>query len=91
MVRGTRVPFGGGVDVMGIVGVTTLHPREMGKPGLPPPPHPHWRLCCPHQRIPREWHAVTVTHYEQSHEDLGHSPWEKGLVKVHLAPLVGFG
>jgi hypothetical protein len=38
MVRGTGVPSGGGVVVMGIVRITTLHPREMTKPELPPPP-----------------------------------------------------
>jgi hypothetical protein len=37
MVRGTRVPSDGGVVLMGTVGVTMLHPREMGKLELPPP------------------------------------------------------
>jgi hypothetical protein len=37
MVRGTGVPSCGGVVVMGIVRITTLHPREMTKPELPPP------------------------------------------------------
>jgi hypothetical protein len=37
MVRGIGVPSSGGVVVMGTIGVTTLHPREMGKPELPPP------------------------------------------------------
>jgi hypothetical protein len=35
MVRGTGVPFGCGVVAMGMAGVTTLQPREMGKPELP--------------------------------------------------------
>jgi hypothetical protein len=38
MVRGIGVPSGGGVVVMGTVGVTMLHPREMGKSELPPLP-----------------------------------------------------
>jgi hypothetical protein len=29
------VPFGCGVVAMGMAGVTTLQPREMGKPELP--------------------------------------------------------
>jgi hypothetical protein len=37
MVRGVGVPSDGGVLVMGMIGVTTLHPRGMGKPELPPP------------------------------------------------------
>jgi hypothetical protein len=37
MVRGAGVPSGCGVVMMGTVGVTTLHPREMGKSDLPPP------------------------------------------------------
>jgi hypothetical protein len=32
MVRGIGVPSSGGVVVMGTIGVTTLHPHEMGKP-----------------------------------------------------------
>jgi hypothetical protein len=36
MVIGTRVPSGGGVVAMGMVGITTLQSREMGKPELPP-------------------------------------------------------
>jgi hypothetical protein len=35
MVIGTRVPSGGGVLAMGMVGITTLQSREMGKPELP--------------------------------------------------------
>jgi hypothetical protein len=37
MVRGVGVPSGGGVVVIGTVGVTILHPLEMGKSELPPP------------------------------------------------------
>jgi hypothetical protein len=37
MIRGTRMPSDGGVVVMGMVGVTTLHPQETGKMELPPP------------------------------------------------------
>jgi hypothetical protein len=36
MVRGIGVPSDGGVVVMGTIGVTTLHPREMGKAGASP-------------------------------------------------------
>jgi hypothetical protein len=36
MVRGAGVPSGGGVVVMGIIGITMLHPQEMGKPELSP-------------------------------------------------------
>jgi hypothetical protein len=36
MVRGTGVPSGGGVVVMGMAGVTMLQPREMGKSELSP-------------------------------------------------------
>jgi hypothetical protein len=36
MVKGTRVPSSGSVVAMGMVGVTTLQPREMRKPELPP-------------------------------------------------------
>jgi hypothetical protein len=36
-VRGDGMPSGGCVVVMWIVGVTTLHSQEMGKPVLPPP------------------------------------------------------
>jgi hypothetical protein len=36
MIRGTGVPSGGGVVVMGTIGVTILHPREIGKLELPP-------------------------------------------------------
>jgi hypothetical protein len=36
MVRGTGVSSSGGVVTMGTVRVTTLHPREMGRPKLPP-------------------------------------------------------
>jgi hypothetical protein len=36
MVRGVGVPSGGGVVVIGTVGVTILHPLEMGKSELPP-------------------------------------------------------
>jgi hypothetical protein len=44
MVRCVRV-LSGGVVVMGIVRVTTLQPREMGKPELPS----HLRLSHPHR------------------------------------------
>jgi hypothetical protein len=37
-VRGTRVPSGYGVVVMGTNDVTTLRFQEMGKSELPPPP-----------------------------------------------------
>jgi 3-oxoacyl-ACP reductase-like protein len=35
VVRGTGVPFDGDVVTMGMVGVTTLQPQEMGKLELP--------------------------------------------------------
>jgi hypothetical protein len=35
MVRGTGVPSGGSVVVMGTIGVTTLHPQGTGKMLLP--------------------------------------------------------
>jgi hypothetical protein len=38
VVRSIRVFSGGGVVVMGIVGVTTLHPQGLEIPELPPPP-----------------------------------------------------
>jgi hypothetical protein len=37
MVRGVEVPSNGGMAMMGIVVITTLHLREMGKLELPPP------------------------------------------------------
>jgi hypothetical protein len=37
MVRCVEVSSSGGVVVMGIVRVTTLHPHEMGKSELPSP------------------------------------------------------
>jgi hypothetical protein len=37
MVRGAKVLSSGSVVVMGTVGVTALHPREMGKPEFPLP------------------------------------------------------
>jgi hypothetical protein len=36
MVKSIGVPSGGGVVVMGTVGITMLHPHEMGKLELPP-------------------------------------------------------
>jgi hypothetical protein len=44
MARGAGVLSDGGVVVMGTVGVTMLHPREMGIQSLPF----HSRLCHPH-------------------------------------------
>jgi hypothetical protein len=49
-VRGTRVPSGYGVVVMGTNDVTTLRFQEMGKSELPPPPR--YRLCQTHQGSP---------------------------------------
>jgi hypothetical protein len=37
MARGVRVPSNSGMVMTGTVGVTTLHPQEMGKSELPPP------------------------------------------------------
>jgi hypothetical protein len=37
MVRCTGMPSDGGVVMMETVGITMLHPLEMGKPELPPP------------------------------------------------------
>jgi hypothetical protein len=37
MGRGVRVPSNSGMVMTGTVGVTTLHPQEMGKSELPPP------------------------------------------------------
>jgi hypothetical protein len=45
MLRGARVPSNGGLVVMGTVGFTMLHSREMGKPELPPPPSSSTRGC----------------------------------------------
>jgi hypothetical protein len=67
MVRGIEVPSGGGMVMMGIVGVTTLHPRDMGKSELPPllevmspSSVDSLRIVCsdgnPLRPFPRTWH-----------------------------------
>jgi hypothetical protein len=60
MIRGAGVSSGGGVVVMGTIGVTILHPREIGKLELPP----LLEVMSPSSVIPREWYLVTMAHWE---------------------------
>jgi hypothetical protein len=51
MVRRVRVPSCGGVVVMGTIGVTMLHPPEMGKSELPPSLEVVWPSLADSSRI----------------------------------------